>query len=369
MTSSSPRELRNRILDLARRIGRPLAFMEVCGTHTMAAFRSGLRSILPGTVRLLSGPGCPVCVTDNSFIDRAIAIASQPDVCVATFGDMIRVPGSVSSLEVARAAGADVRVVYSAMDARNLAVADSNRRVVFLGIGFETTAPGTAWTLEEAHRRGQANYGVLCAHKTMPQAMAALLAGGELRVDGFLCPGHVSVIIGSEPYEFICRKYGIPCVVAGFEPGDLLEALAALELQILDGRAAVEIQYSRSVRPEGNPAAVGLLERVFEPCDVSWRGLGTIPDSGLRIRPEFQAHDAGTWFDLLELPAPKEHPGCLCGDVLRGVRTPLDCPLFDRACTPASPVGACMVSAEGTCAAYYRYARPGISGERGHLNG
>ncbi len=367
MANASPRQLCDGILTLARRADRPLAFMEVCGTHTMAAFRSGLRSVLPPSIRLLSGPGCPVCVTDNAFIDLAIAVANTPGVCVATFGDMVRVPGSVSSLEKARAAGADVRVVYSAADALKMAETEPDRRTVFLGVGFETTAPGTAWTIEEAARRGIANFGVLCAHKTMPEAMAALLAGGELRIDGFLCPGHVSAVIGSKPYEFICRDYGVPCVVAGFEPGDLLEAVAALVRQVCEGRADVEIQYSRSVQPEGNAAALAHLERVFEPCDVPWRGLGTIPGSGLRIREAFRSHDAATWFPEIQVPPSREHPGCICGDVLRGLRTPPDCPLFRRQCTPAAPVGACMVSSEGTCAAYYRYAP--APGEEGSLHG
>ncbi|NOY82134.1 MAG: hydrogenase formation protein HypD [Kiritimatiellaeota bacterium] len=367
MANEASRQLRDEIQELARRADRSLAFMEVCGTHTMAAFRSGLRSVLPPSIRLLSGPGCPVCVTDNAFIDLAVAVADTPGVSVATFGDMLRVPGSFASLEQARAAGADVRVVYSAADALKMAEALPSRRTVFLGIGFETTAPGTAWTIEEAARRGIANFGVLCAHKTMPGAMAALLAGGELRIDGFLCPGHVSAVIGSEPYEFICRDYAVPCVVAGFEPGDLLEAVAALARQVCEGRAEVEIQYSRSVQPEGNPAARTQLERVFEPCDVPWRGLGTIPGSGLRIRNEFRKHDAATWFEGIETPPPREHPGCICGDVLRGLRVPPDCPLFRRQCTPASPVGACMVSSEGTCAAYFRYTA--ASREENNLHG
>ncbi len=342
---------------LAAEIGRPLTFMEVCGTHTMAAFRSGLRALLPPGVRLLSGPGCPVCVTPNRLIDKAIAISRRPGVVLAAFGDMIRVPGSEDSLERARAEGADIRVVYSAADALDLARALPERSVVFLGIGFETTTPGTAWTVLEAARAGISNFSVLAMHKTIPEAMALLLEDGEVGIDGFLCPGHVSVIIGSRPYEFICRNYHIPCVVAGFEPADMLEAMRMLLEQVRAGRAEVEIQYRRCVHPEGNAAARAAVERVFEPCDAEWRGLGIIPASGLRIRPEFREFDAEFRFPDLELPPPREPAGCICGAVLKGVRTPPDCPLFARACTPTTPVGACMVSSEGACAAYYRFAR------------
>jgi len=353
----SPRDLVLEIQTLAKGLRRRMTFMEVCGTHTVAAFRCGLQSVLPDSVRLISGPGCPVCVTADEFVDRAVAAAGVPGVTIATYGDMIRVPGTAGSLEQARAGGADVRVVYSAADALDLAERNRERRVVFLGVGFETTAPGTAWTLREAHRRGVANFGVLCAHKTMPQAMAALAAGGELGIDGFLCPGHVSTVIGSRPYEFLARDYGVPCVIAGFEPTDVLEGILMLLRQQVEGRAEVEIQYSRSVRPEGNPAALRILDEVFEPCDAEWRGLGVIPGSGLRIRNEFSEHDAEVWFADLPLPERRRHSGCICGDVLRGVRTPADCPLFARTCTPASPVGACMVSSEGTCSAWYRFAR------------
>ena len=329
--------------------------MEVCGTHTVAAFRSGLRSVLPETLRLVSGPGCPVCVTPVNYVDRAVAMASIAEVTVATFGDMVRVPGSTTSLERARAGGADVRVVYSATDALEIARRNPGRRVVFLGVGFETTAPGTAWTIQEARRDGVENFGVFCAHKTMPEAMAALASGGELRIDGFMCPGHVSTVIGARPYEFLARDFGVPCVITGFEPTDILEALLMLVTQRLEGRAEVEIQYARSVRPEGNPAARRLIDEVFEPCDVEWRGLGCIPGSGLRIRASFAAHDAERWFPDPEAPPPREHPGCICGDVLRGAREPAECPLFARVCTPDSPVGPCMVGAEGACAIWYKY--------------
>jgi hydrogenase expression/formation protein HypD len=342
------------VRELAGRVGRPVRIMEVCGTHTMSAFRSGLRSVLPPGLQLLSGPGCPVCVTPGEYVDHALALADRPDTVITTFGDLLRVPGSRSSLEVARARGASVRIVYSALDALALA-RQEGREVVFLGVGFETTAPGSAWAIREA-ARGVPNFSVLGAHKTMPEAMAALLRSGELRIDGFLCPGHVSVIIGSRPYEFIPREFGRPCVVTGFEPADMLEGITRLLRQVAEGRAEVEIQYTRSVSPEGNPRAQALLGEVFEPCDAEWRGLGRIPGSGLRIRDRFGAQDAARRFPGIQAAKASEPRGCRCGDVLRGAATPAECPLFRTACTPATPVGACMVSSEGTCAAYYRYS-------------
>lgn len=343
------------IRHLSARIGRPVKLMEVCGTHTMTAFRCGLRSLLPPEVALFSGPGCPVCVTPTDYVDRAIAVAQEPGVIVATFGDMVRIPGTNSSLEEARARGAQIRIVYSPLDALQLARANPQQRVVFLGIGFETTAPTTAWAILEA-RKNTPNFAVLCAHKTMPYAMAALLQGDAVPIDGFLCPGHVSVIIGSGAFEFIARQHGIPCVVAGFEPGDMVQGIAMLLRQIADRRAAVEIQYSRSVTREGNVRAQVAIREVFEECDVSWRGLGVIPHSGLRIQKALAAQDAEQGFPNLAVPKSVEPHGCRCGDVLRGVATPPDCPLFRRRCTPDDPVGACMVSSEGTCAAYFKYA-------------
>ena len=345
------------IARLAAELNRPVKLMEVCGTHTMAAFRSGLRTLLPPSVKLLSGPGCPVCVTPDSFIDRAIAITEQPDTVAATFGDMLRVPGTETSLERARAAGARVQVVYSPLDALQLAADNPDSQVVFLGVGFETTAPGVAWTIKHAAAQELHNYTVLCAHKTMPRAMAGLLAGGEVRIDGFMCPGHVSVIIGAQAYGAICSDYHIPCVVAGFEPADMAAAIEMLLRQRIESRAEVEIQYARSVTDTGNAAALEVIREVFEATDTEWRGLGSIPGSGLSIRPEYAKFDAETRFGPLKLPSPRAAScGCICGDVLRGLRTPFDCPLFRTHCTPAAPVGACMVSSEGTCAAYFRYA-------------
>lgn len=345
-----------RIRELAAAIGRPVRLMEVCGTHTMVAFRSGLRSVLPENVTLLSGPGCPVCVTPNSVLDYAVAVAGEPDIVTCTFGDMLRVPGTQSSLERARALGAKVKVVYSPMDALAEAAAHPEQRIVFIGVGFETTAPAVAWTIRQAKSEGISNYSVLCAHKTMPRAMAALLSGGATKIDGFMCPGHVSVVIGANAYEFICRDWKIPCVVAGFEPMDMIRAVEMLLQQTADKRAVVEIQYTRSVTQEGNKKAQVLMEEVFEPCDAEWRGLGVVPGSGLKIRDDFKAHDATRVFGKRVLPEPATDLGCICGDVLRGTRTPLDCPLFGRACSPTKPVGACMVSSEGSCAAYFKYA-------------
>lgn len=346
-------EIRSR----ASQIDRPLKFMEVCGTHTMSAFRSGLRSLLPDNLSLLSGPGCPVCVTPNEYLDKAIAIAEQSDTVIATFGDMVRVPGSEKSLEHARAQGAKVQVVYSPSDALALAQRDKTRKVIFLGVGFETTIPAIAWTIKEAALKNVSNYSVLCGHKTIPTAMAALCASGDVRIDGFMCPGHVSVIIGADAYESVCRDYKSPCVVTGFEPADMIRGIEMLVCQVAQDRAEVEIQYARSVKREGNREAQSIIDEVFEPCDAAWRGLGVIAGSGLKIRDEFESHDAEKQFDNLTIPSANENPACMCGEILRGVKTPYDCKLFGTKCTPSSPVGACMVSSEGTCAAYYKYAR------------
>ena len=297
-----------------------------------------------------------MCVTPQSYIDRIIAIARQPDTLVTTFGDMLRVPGGKESLESARADGAAVMAVYSPMDALEEAKKNPGMRVVFFGVGFETTVPTTAWTIKEAAAQKVENFSVLCAHKTMPDAMAALLDSGEVNISGFMCPGHVSVITGTRIFEPLCEHHRRPCVVAGFEAADMALAAVMLLRQIAEGRAEVENEYHRSVDEHGNPAARALIEEVFEPCGAQWRGMGEIPGSGLRIRDEFAGHDAARIFATLEVPQTAPPQGCICGDVIRGARIPTQCPLFKNVCTPASPVGACMVSAEGTCAAYYKYA-------------
>lgn len=345
------------ICQLAKQIGRPVRLMEVCGTHTMTAFRSGLRSLLPLNVALLSGPGCPVCVTPDDFVDRSIAVARRPDAIITTFGDLLRVPGTESSLERERARGADIRVVYSALDSLALAKKQPDRKIVFLGVGFETTAPTVAWAIRQAKRDGLGNFLVLSAHRTMPPAMAALLRGGEVAIDGFLCPGHVSAIIGLQPYAFISRDYSLPCVVAGFEADDMLAAIAMLLKQVAEGRALVENQYTRGVNADGNLAAQSIIKEVFEPCDAEWRGLGMIPLSGLGIRAAYREHDVQTVLMLQPCSKPAKRPACLCGDVLRGAKLPTACTLFRTACTPETPVGACMVSSEGACAAYYKFAQ------------
>lgn len=344
------------IREFAGRVGRDVTFMEVCGTHTMAVSRSGLRDLLPANVKLISGPGCPVCVTDTNYLDAAIELARRPGVIIATFGDLVRVPGSESSLERERAAGADVRVVYSPPDALALARQNPHRQVVFLGVGFETTAPTVAWTIKQAAAEIVANYSVLCAHKTMPHAMEALLKDQEVKVDGFICPGHVSVITGAQIYRFIPERYGIPCVVSGFEAGDVLRCVAMLLAQIATGRVEVEVQYTRSVNEHGNPVAQRWLAEVFEESAAGWRGIGVIPRSGLAIRAEFAGWDAAQAHHV-EFREAKPHPGCRCGDVLRGVIRPTQCKLFDKACTPSNPFGPCMVSSEGACAAAYKYER------------
>lgn len=338
----------------ARRIGRPVRLMEVCGTHTMVAFRSGLRRLLPPDVSLVSGPGCPVCVTPPGLIDAAVELGRMPEVTIASFGDMVRVPGSSSSLEQARAEGVDVRVVYSAADALRLARERPERMVVFVAVGFETTAPTVALTVEAAQRSRAEGFLVLVAHKTMPGAMAALVDGDEIRIDGFLCPGHVSVVTGASIFSFLAKEHGVPCVVAGFEPEDILKGIDMLLAQIEQGRSEIEIEYERAVTWEGNRAAQAAVFRVFAPCDSEWRGLGVIPGSGLGLRPEFARFNAVERLGV-EVRSGDSPAGCRCGDVLRGAITPTECALFGTACSPRRPLGPCMVSSEGACAAFARY--------------
>lgn len=355
----SPLAARRLIAEIRARAPQPIRIMEFCGGHTHAIMRYGIREALAPQVRMLSGPGCPVCVTANQDIDAAIALAQLPGVMVATFGDMIRVPGSRSSLQEARAAGADVRVVYSAMDALELARAEPRSSVVMLGIGFETTAPTVAASLIQARELGMRNYYVYCMHKLTPPAMRGILDAGEVRLDAVLGPGRVTTITGWRAWEFLVEEYGIPCVVSGFEPLDILRALHMLIQAMADGAPRVVNGYARSVTSEGNRVAQSVMERVFEVAPAVWRGLGEIPQSGLRLRAEFREHDACLAF---ELPPRAENAelsphqrDCRCGEILRGVLEPPECPLFGQICTPARPVGPCMVSAEGSCAAHYRY--------------
>ena len=333
---------------------RPIRLMEVCGTHTVALFRSGVRSLLPETITLLSGPGCPVCVTAQGEIDAFVALADQPDAIVTTFGDLLRVPGSGASLQAAKANGADVRIVYSAADALAIAQANPSRQVIFLGVGFETTAPTIAAALLGARRSGCNNFSVAAAHKTVPAALTALLQRPDLKVDGLILPGHVSVMIGVEGYQPFFEKTRMPCAVAGFEPTDLLMGVAELVTQIETDRPRLHKAYPRAVTDAGNPKAMQLLSMVFESADAQWRGLGQIPDSGLVLRSDFSAFDALRRFDIRIENAP-EPKGCACGQILTGTQIPPECALYKRVCNPINPVGPCMVSSEGTCAAYFRY--------------
>jgi hydrogenase expression/formation protein HypD len=346
--------VRDAIARDAARAGRPLTLMEVCGTHTMAIYRHGLPSLLPEAVRLISGPGCPVCVTSQGQIDQIIALARQPGVTIGTFGDMIRVPGSESSLEHERARGADVRVLYAPTDALSLAAEQPSREVILIGIGFETTAPTVAATVAEARRHNVRNLSLVSACKRIPPALDALLASGDLTIDGLICPGHVSVIIGSDAYKPLVERYRLACVVAGFEPDEVLDAIAALVRQAAEGRIEVENRYATWVRPDGNRRALEMLDEVFAPATARWRGLGVIGQSGLALRESWRDFDAAERFNIEEREV-AEPPGCRCGDVLRGQLTPLACPLFAGACTPEHPVGPCMVSTEGSCSAAFRY--------------
>ena len=328
--------------------------MEVCGTHTVAIARNGIRNLMPAGVRLSSGPGCPVCVTANRDIDTVIALARIPGAIITTFGDMTRVPGSTSSLLKEQAKGADVRIVYSPLDALRIAAAEPSRQVIFVGVGFETTTPVVAAAIRRAAAQGLANFTVFAAHKNMPGALEAIINDPELKVDALILPGHVSTIIGMEPYRFLAEKYGIPGVITGFEAVDVLQGIAMIMRQLAEGRAEIEIAYARGVAPEGNPVARAAIDEVFETCTATWRGLGDIPGSGYRMREAYAEFDAVRRF-APQVESTQEPRGCRCGDVLRARMAPSDCPLFRRVCTPENPVGPCMVSSEGSCAAYYRY--------------
>ena len=328
--------------------------MEVCGTHTVAIARNGIRNLMPEGIHLASGPGCPVCVTSNRDIDTVIALARVENVTIATFGDMTRVPGSTSSLLKEQAAGRSIQIVYSPLDALKLAQDCPDREIVFVGVGFETTTPLVAMSIKRAKAMGLKNFSVFAAHKNMPGALETIVNDPELKVDALILPGHVSTIIGMEPYRFLAEKYGIAGVITGFEPVDVLQGIAMIMRQLHEGRAEIEIAYARGVMAEGNPTAMAAIDEVFETCPAIWRGLGEIPDSGYRIRPEYREFDAVLRFDP-EIEPTQDPKGCRCGDVLRGIMAPNECPLFRKVCSPENPVGPCMVSSEGSCAAYYRY--------------
>ncbi len=340
---------------ISKKLPRPVRLMEVCGTHTVNIFRFGLRSLLPKDLELLSGPGCPVCVTPPGEIDFLLEVAKLPQVTLATFGDMLRVPGSKTSLKDLRAQGADIKIIYSPLDTLELAESNPKQKIVFAAIGFETTAPAVAVAVLEAKKRGLKNLLFAVSHRTMPQALRALLSSGEVKLDGLILPGHVSTVIGAKSFKFLAEEFHLPAVVTGFEARDIMEGIYMLVSQVAEGRAEVEIQYKRAVTWEGNPMGKQLIRKVFEPCDARWRGLGLIPGSGLRLRPEFHDFDAQKQLGIKVLEG-KEPTGCRCGDILCARAKPPDCKLFGKACTPEHPKGPCMVSSEGTCAAWYAFA-------------
>jgi len=347
-------------LGLARRIAsratRPWVLMEICGGQTHTIMRYGLDELLPPEVELVHGPGCPVCVTPIEVIDKAIAIAAMPGVIFVSYGDMLRVPGSRSDLFEVKASGGDVRIAYSPMEAIKIARANPDRQVVFFGVGFETTAPANAMPVWQARREGVTNFSLLASHVLVPPAIRLLLRQPSNRVQGFIAPGHVCTVMGYREYEELAAEFHVPFVVGGFEPVDLLEAIAMLVEQLEEGRAEAENQYSRSVTREGNPAARKIMFEVFEPVDRKWRGIGPIPMSGYRIREEFAQYDAERVFDVATVTA-EEPPECIAAAVLQGLKKPHDCSAFGESCTPERPLGAPMVSSEGACAAYYRYRR------------
>lgn len=348
------RELSNKIRITLERIGQSVALMEVCGTHTMSIYRHGIKSILPPSLKLLSGPGCPVCVTPNRYLDYAIALSRQDGVIITTFGDMLNVPGSSTSLVRERAAGADIRTVYSPLDSLAIAQKNPGKIIVFLAVGFETTSPTIAGTIIEAQQRKVSNFFISCAHKRIPPAMQLLVEDSELHIDGFICPAHVSAIIGSAAYEFLASDYAKPCVITGFEPLDVLQGILMLLQQIVDKTPRVETQYSRVVKQQGNTTALRLVAEVFIETESYWRGLGLVPQSGLAISSAYARYNAESVFTV-SVEEEREHSGCLCGEVIKGKIEPETCGLFRKVCTPVNPVGPCMVSQEGTCATHYKY--------------
>lgn len=336
-----------------RLIDEPINLMEVCGTHTQAISAFGIRLAVDPRLRLLSGPGCPVCVTPQEDVDRAVELSRQKNIIIVTFGDMMRVPGSFSSLEKERTRGTDIRIVYSALDSVKIAQENRNKDVVFLGVGFETTSPTVAASVVTAKKTGIKNFSVLPFFKLIPPALRAIASAPQIKVAGFILPGHVSTIIGSKPFEFLPREFKKPCAIVGFELLDILQGIEMV-LHQLKNSPRVEIQYRRSVKVNGNPIARSVLDTVFKPVDSNWRGIGLIKDSGLTFTPEYREFDATLKFDIT-VPEVKVNPACRCGDVLLGLLIPPECPLFGTACNPEDPIGPCMVSSEGACAAYYKY--------------
>jgi hydrogenase expression/formation protein HypD len=341
---------------IARRVTRPWKIMEVCGGQTHSIVRFALDELLPRELTLIHGPGCPVCVTPIEVLDKAIAIAARPEVIFCSFGDMLRVPGSQKDLLKVKSEGGDVRIVYSPMDALALARKNPDRQVVFFAVGFETTAPPNAMAVAQAKKLGVKNFSILVSHVLVPPALCAVLEAPNCCVQGFLAAGHVCTVMGIDEYRPIAEKYHVPIVATGFEPLDILQGVAMCVEQLEEGRAEAVIQYTRSIRPEGNPTAIGLIREVFEPVTRKWRGIGAIPESGLGLRPAYAEYDAGLRFGVAEIVA-DEPAECIAGEVLQGHKRPYDCPAFGITCTPDRPLGAPMVSSEGSCAAYYRYRR------------
>jgi len=338
------------------RLKKPLNIMEVCGTHTVAFFHTGVKDIFPEGLNLIDGPGCPVCVTANGYLDRAIEIQKKHHVVLATFGDMIKVPASYTSLQKIKSEGAAVEIVYSPMDALELAKQESDKEVVFLSVGFETTVPTEAVTLKKAMDEGVKNFTMLTGNKLTPPAVDVLLGLGEVKIDGFILPGHVSIITGSDRWKFLGTKYGKPSVISGFESKDLVMGTLRLIQLIEAGETEVENLYREVVTEGGNRIALDFIEELYDVTDAKWRGIGVIPGSGLQLKEKFGDFDASRKFPV-EMPVEVENKSCRCGEVLRGLITPPECPLFGTVCTPVEPVGACMVSFEGSCSAYYKYRK------------
>lgn len=352
------REIANSLLEkIKNKSTRNIRIMEVCGGHTMAIRKYGIQNLLPDTIQLLSGPGCPVCVTEQLFIDKAIALSEYQDVIITTYGDLIRVPGSESSLDREKAKGLDIRIVHSTLESLQIAEENPSKKIVFLGIGFETTTPSTAIAVLKAKEKNLDNFFILSAHKTMPNAMAALIESGS-KIDGYIGPGHVSTIAGSKIYDSLVKNHKLSIAISGFEPVDILQSIYLLICQLEENNPGVQIQYKRAVTYEGNLKAQQIVQQVFHPSDDYWRGIGSIPGSGMSLNESFIQFNAERAFQL-KVHASPEPKGCLCGNILRGVNIPTDCKLFGKKCVPENPVGACMVSSEGTCAAYYRYSAIG----------
>jgi len=348
---------RSLLEQLKSTVTRSWTIMEICGGQTHAIIKSGLDQLLPPEITLVHGPGCPVCVTPLELIDKAIALASRPDVIFVSYGDMLRVPGSERDLFSVKAAGGNIRIVYSPLDSLKIAKENPDKTVVFFGIGFETTAPANAMTVVQAKNQGISNFALLVSHVTVPPAISALMESPQVIVNGFLAAGHVNTVMGYWEYEPLAEKYHVPIVVTGFEPVDIVNGIMICIKQLEEGRAEVENAYTRSVQQKGNQPAQAVIKQVFEPCDRSWRGIGVIPSSGYKLRRDFSAYDAELRFPEVQTITTKESSVCISGLVLQGLKKPNECTAFGKECTPQTPLGATMVSSEGACAAYYRYGR------------